>query len=196
MQGKKKTSQLTSPAMRPRIAGGFTLVASITVPATFQGTTFLIVIWLLLGLAGLLLILTSEPVKRRLVDGLRRELRVPDASPTTEAVTAADPNANPAALRQLALSEIAEELEAAEGVLTGPNMARFFVDHELATHKWERYGPVLAVNDPVLHKACRTAFRAIDALNNRGITRGDCTPFAVDRPPTSRLPFPSRRKGP
>ncbi len=75
-------------------------------------------------------------------------------------------------MRQLALSEISEEVEAAHGVLDGPRMDRFFVKYELATWKWEKYGPILAATNPVLHKEIRGAYRAMDALNNRGIERG------------------------
>ncbi len=147
------------------------MIASVVIPATFQGTVYLIVLWLLMGLAGLALIITSGPVKRPLIAALRHQLEIPNALPplTTNGDTE-DPD--PDTLRRLALSEICEELEAAKGVLNGPQMSRFFVKHKLATFKWERYGPVLAASDTSLHKEVRPAYRAMDAVNKRGIQRG------------------------
>lgn len=162
--------------MRRIIAGSIPLIASVVIPATFQGTVYLIVLWLIMGLAGLALVLSSEPVKRPLIAALRRELEIPATSQSSGPPSSAEgAGSHTDTEQQLAISEISEEVEAAHGVLNGPQMARFFVQHELATFKWERYGPVLAASDPALHKSVRGAYRAMDALNNRGITRNVTT---------------------
>jgi len=160
--------------VRRVILGVIPLIASIVIPATFRGTVYLIVLWLLVGLGGLYLLLTARPIKRRWIAALRRELDIagPAAPPGGESP---DRTSELAAEQQLARSEIEEELEAAHDVLYGPNRARFFAHHDLATFKWERYGPVIGAADPALHKRLRAAYRAMDAVNNRGVTRGVVT---------------------
>jgi hypothetical protein len=166
--------------VRRAIAGAIPLIASIVIPATFDGSVYLISLWILMFLLGLVLVLTSEPVKKPLVTYLRRELAIPNApvqpapTPAPAATrTAEAPAANPAEVsRLLAVNEIAEELEAAGGVLNGPKRDQFFVSHELAANKRVKYGPVIATTDPPLHKALRGAYRAMDAVNNRGVRRG------------------------
>ncbi|HET6999555.1 MAG TPA: nucleotide-binding protein [Solirubrobacterales bacterium] len=72
---------------------------------------------------------------------------------------------------RVALAEIAEELEAARDVLQGHDAPAFFVLRELAVVKWQEFGSWLA-RFPDLHKVVRGAYRSIDAMNNRGVTRG------------------------
>lgn len=151
--------------MRRAIAGGVTLIASIAVPATFHGTVFLAALWLLIALAGIALILTSEPVKQPLLAALRRELNAVGGEVATT------PPPDRAANLRLAIAELAEELEAARHVLTSHDAGEFFMRHQLAVVKWEQHGAKI-VGDADLHKTVRAAYRAIDAVNNRGITRG------------------------
>lgn len=159
--------------MRRVILGSIPLIASIAIPATFQGTLYLVALWLLMGLGGLYLLLSADPIKKRWIAALRRDLALPTPPATTNG-TSTDRLSELAAEQQLAIAEVEEELEAAQGVLYGPNRARFFVNHELATAKWERYGPVIAATDPGLHKKLRGAYRAIDAVNNRGSRGVSC----------------------
>ena len=70
----------------------------------------------------------------------------------------------------LAVARISEELEAAEDVLQSHDVERFFVRHTLAVVQWEKYGDAL-VGHPELHREARAAYRAIDAMNNRGAAR-------------------------
>ena len=58
--------------MQRLLAGAFALLLSIALPATFSGTRFLVVVWVGIGLVGVALIVTSDPVLERLPDRLRR----------------------------------------------------------------------------------------------------------------------------
>jgi hypothetical protein len=146
--------------MRRATAGALTLIASIAIPATFHGTVFLVVVWLLVGIAGLVLLVTADPVKPRWIGWLRQELQIPESPPSRRGPSDA----------QVAVARISEELEAARDVLESADADLFFVHHEIATDQWGRYGETL-VRTPTLHQSVRLAYRKIDALNNRGIKR-------------------------
>jgi hypothetical protein len=146
--------------MRRAALGALTLVASIAIPATFHGTVFLVVLWFLVGVAGLVLIASADPVKPKWIGWLRQELQISDASTANRG-----PNDG-----QVAVARISEELEAARDVLESTDAGRFFANHEIAADQWVRYGETL-VRSPPLHQSVRAAYRKIDALNNRGIRR-------------------------
>ena len=63
--------------MRRFIGGALLLLIGIAVPATFHGTAFLLTVWVLIALGGVALVVTSDPVKRPLLDALRTELQLP-----------------------------------------------------------------------------------------------------------------------
>src|SRR5215212_879759 len=77
--------------MRRILAGAFTLLASVALPATFEGTAFLVAMWVLLGLSGAFLILSSEPVKRPILAALRRELGIETGPAVSAGSTPAPP---------------------------------------------------------------------------------------------------------
>jgi hypothetical protein len=154
--------------VRRLIAGSLTVLASIAVPATFHGTLFLIVLWLVIGLAGVALILTSEPVKRPLVAGIRKELGID--------VTQRDGMTDGQSGLLVSIARITEELEIAQGVLNEPDR-HFFYNHRLPSAVWQFHGPPLAGASQV-HKAVRAAYRAMDGINRSVKTvsvRGDLT---------------------
>jgi hypothetical protein len=79
--------------MRRVAIGVVTFLLAIAVPATFQGRPFLVAIWTLIALLGVYLVLTSAPVKRRLLLWRRQARRSTAPSEPQQAHQAPRPNA-------------------------------------------------------------------------------------------------------
>lgn len=165
--------------MRRLLSGAALLLFSIAVPATFHGTWFLITLWFLIGLAGLIFVVSSDPVRRRWLVYLKHQLDEIEDSPEAQQ--------DPGEVRHLRVevSAIIEELEHGLDVLNSSPRERdqFFAKHELATEKWKRYGAILAEEGyPEAHKEARRAYREIDAVNrsaNRNVVDSAGRPTAL-----------------
>lgn len=123
--------------MRRLLAGATVFVASVAVPATFHGTAFLIAVWLALALLGAALILTSEPVKRRWVAALARELG--SSAPPPPATAA------PAPSRAAMFHELMDELETTlRRVRSAQTRGSYRRNFTLPSAEWERHRAQLA----------------------------------------------------
>ena len=86
--------------------------------------------------------------------------------------------------RQLALAQIAEELEICQDALSGHDAQTFFVNYDLPVHRWNEHGQRLIDAGALdLHRKVRKAYRAINAVNDRGVRRGLVT-GRTNRPTT------------
>ena len=147
------------------------MVASVALPATFDGTGFLVALWVVLGLTGVALVVSSEPVKKPLLAGLRKELGVGQGADGGEkerlalAQLKAQDEADTEGLR-IALAQIEEELEYAESIIETMDHNFFYTTAGgIPMRRWDEHGATLAARDRSLHRAVREAYLRIDELN-------------------------------
>lgn len=157
--------------------GGAAVVSAIVGSVTGLGRP-----WSFLLAAGVFLVFLGgsvEVLSRRLP---RQQAGAPSlpAPASAPAPKADDPFRRAEALRQthetkqlrLALSQIAGELEEAQHVLTDGDAPQFFLNHFLPDERWKQQGNrLIDAGLTELHKTVRAAYREINAMNNRGITR-------------------------
>lgn len=72
---------------------------------------------------------------------------------------------------RVAISELLEELEYADGQVNEDSHA-FWAKHELPTTSWQRHGALLALHDDDAHAALRAAYRELDRLGRCVATTG------------------------
>ena len=113
-------------------------LASIILPATFSGPVFLITGWVLMGLVGMALVMSADPVKRPLLAALSRELAAVQ-TPIEASPAQAKGNLRVAAL------EVRGELQSVRTTLATLRTLPLYegIGSPLPAHEWSRHREML-----------------------------------------------------